>query len=762
MRHRRWLWIGIAVAIAVLGFSGARIAKYNNDISFMFPKDSLSGTMYGVAQKSRLTQSIQLEIDTGEQDAVPNLLDNFDAISAELEALPNVASVQCRTAINAVDAQRDIVLAIPYTVDAKVLDSLDARNALLTSLRLLSIPGMPADAVRMDPFGFRLATLQKLSAFQELGGYKASMENGILSDESNQRVLCIIRAEFANAPTAKDIQTLFDSITGIVKKHIPNAKTSIVSPLRHQLDNEISVRRDIFAVSFTSIVMLVLLFLIVYRRSLDAVWLPILPLVASMLITGIMAFVFDSICLYVLGICGGLAGLAVDQEIHVYAACTGDSPLKNVAGILKPLTWSVLTSACIFLMLCTTGIEAYLQIGIFAASTLLLNLLLAVLLLPTLLKKRPAAKNVFQSFAPSRRKSVLLVAIWIILTLFSFAMLPHIRFNSELSAIDGASKETIIDEEKIINRWRNENAGRIIAVTGNMRDDVLATLQTVAKELNAEKSFSIADIWPSQETRNSNFASWQAKQEKLKALSDQLKKEAAAFQLPPEFFKPFDDIMAEAMKRPDTPPALHQTLLSQLLTESKDDASSLMFVSNDSMSTEAILEKLQGRRNAALLSSDAFRLATAHDVKPRIKRLVFAVVPALFIMLLFITRKPSHLAIILLPGATAFLWSAGLAATIGIRPNIVSLFAMVMLTGLVLDYGIFALHAMRYKGSSTPLALLLSALTTILTTGALVASKHPVLFHTGLTLSTGILFTAVTALLLIPALNTILSKEAKP
>ena len=103
-----------------------------------------------------------------------------------------------------------------------------------------------------------------------------------------------------------------------------------------------------------------------------------------------------------------------------------------------------------------------------------------------------------------------------------------------------------------------------------------------------------------------------------------------------------------------------------------------------------------------------------------------------------------------------------MSAMFGISLNLTTVFGMIMLTGLVLDYGIFALHRTQSDvDAGTGDAMVLSALTTVLTCGALLASRHPVLFHTGFVLSFGILFTALTALFVVPSLLSLRCRVGK-
>ena len=95
LRHRRQLWI--AVALLLCAAIGAAIkGNYTNDLAYMFPNNSISGNMYRVMQSSRLTQSIQLELDTGIPNGAPPLLPKLDELVEALRKQRYVESVDFR------------------------------------------------------------------------------------------------------------------------------------------------------------------------------------------------------------------------------------------------------------------------------------------------------------------------------------------------------------------------------------------------------------------------------------------------------------------------------------------------------------------------------------------------------------------------------------------------------------------------------------------------------------------------------------------
>ena len=773
LRHCRQLWIAVALLLCASIGAAIFIGRYTNDLTYMFPNDSISSNMYHVMQSSRLTQSIQLELDTGIPNGAPPLLPKIDELVETLRKQRHVESVDFRFIPENTDVMASLIAALPLIADASILDNASPAEAVMTIRKALALPGTPIADQRADPFGFRLPYYRLLERFRSLGGYNVSSLYPFLTDADAQRVLILINADFPEAPSSGDIATLFFSIEFTVHQHLPDVTATIVSPLNHNLENERAVKRDILAVSLLSVIALIALvtawFFFTERQSsqsfdfLGIIVIPLMPVIASIIVTGILTLCFHSLCLFVLGICGGIAGLAVDQGIHIYTAYAGRMRIRRLAGIQLPLALSVITSAASFLVLLATGIVAYRQMGLFAALTLILNLFLSFTLLPTILKPRRPVTIHIADFRPSKPLAAIISLIWLIITIAAVIVIPKLQFNLSLQSMDGSSAETFRQEEELQNRWRSQDAGTMMVVTADSHDNALDTCDDIMNNHLGNNGFSPSSLWPSMTARQRHLDTWTTPQttQRLQNLQLEIRSECQKAKLPPAFFdgffKSINQTIATGLKTP--PPPLIQMIHKHLIRDYPDSTTAIMFLpkfvdNHLQIFVDKILPILP--KNAALLSSDVFRLAVAIDTGPRFTKTVIIIIPLLIFCLLCAFRSPMQILLILLPGSTAILWGLGLAAACGFKLNLVNLFSIVMLTGLVIDYGIFALHHARQPSSSIPTAMLLSALTTILTTGALLASKHPVMFSTGLVLSFGILLTATTALFVIPSLVQIL------
>ena len=123
LRHRRQLWIAVALLLCASILAAVFAGRYTNDLSYMFPEASTSGNMYHVMQSSRLTQSIQLELDTGIYHGALPLQAKLEELAEDIRKLPNVASVDYRFTLESPDVISSIITSLPLISDASILDS---------------------------------------------------------------------------------------------------------------------------------------------------------------------------------------------------------------------------------------------------------------------------------------------------------------------------------------------------------------------------------------------------------------------------------------------------------------------------------------------------------------------------------------------------------------------------------------------------------------------------------------------------------------
>ena len=115
------------------------------------------------------------------------------------------------------------------------------------------------------------------------------------------------------------------------------------------------------------------------------------------------------------------------------------------------------------------------------------------------------------------------------------------------------------------------------------------------------------------------------------------------------------------------------------------------------------------------------------------------------------------------PVLAAFCGLFILGALTGFKATPAAAFALILLTGLAIDYGIYAVSQLRHPEEiSVRSSVVLSAATTVAGAGALIFSRHPVLFGTGIVLSIGITLACLSGLYLVPMLKKIPAVRGLP
>ena len=230
----------------------------------------------------------------------------------------------------------------------------------------------------------------------------------------------------------------------------------VIAGQRRAMENEEVLKRDVRTVGIASLVIFTLLTVLCYRCDLRSLLIPLIPLTASFLVLGAMPLLFRDCLFFVAGMGGVVVGLAVDYGIHIYSAMTETHPLRRLFRICAPLFTGALTSFAVFAVFLFSSTDGLRQLGFFAGCSLLLSMILMLLFLPPLLlgpggreKKRKEKNLQYHGLRripppdfPFRRPKTVL-CIWGALLIPAAALLPELRFNTDVSQFDVASPELL-------------------------------------------------------------------------------------------------------------------------------------------------------------------------------------------------------------------------------------------------------------------------------------------------------------------------------
>lgn len=139
------------------------------------------------------------------------------------------------------------------------------------------------------------------------------------------------------------------------------------------------------------------------------------------------------------------------------------------------------------------------------------------------------------------------------------------------------------------------------------------------------------------------------------------------------------------------------------------------------------------------------------------------------VLLAIVLRSVRDLALVLAPLGLALLFTAASAVAFGLRLNFANVIVLPLLFGLGVSGALHVVMRWRQEGfladidaTSTPRAVLFSALTTVASFGSLAISDHPGLASMGLLLTIAILWSLVCNLMILPSMLELAGRRGCP
>ena len=737
-----------ALLLGLLAAAGLCRVSFTNDVSQLFPDTPESRSTFRVLHETRLADTVQLEFIA---DAAPVSRHEarLDQIARDLGKVPGVRNVVFRYRSGSLLAEAEGFSAlIPRFFSPEVLKRCDPAAAARNALSQLAFPA-PGGArlLRTQPFGIERGMLLELKKLDETAGFLADPSFPYFVSRDRRRAMILFETDI-ELGDADAVRKLFAAVREVAAP-LPDGMTMrIVSGCNHTLGNEETLKRDATVAGAVSLVFFLAIFCVFYRRDRRALWIPAIPLYASLLALGVMTIFFREICLYVIGLGSCITGLAVDQGIHVYAAYRGADAEKRVAALTRPMLLSAATSILVFLFLGLTGIRAHLQLAVFAGTSLALSCFISLALLPHLLDRDPPALAELPLPATRRKLPAWSCFALVIGLAPAFAAgIPLLLRDADfsLTALDGTPAETLREEAEFRAAWRKAGPSTaVLAAVGKTGDEALTRLRTITARLEALGVDVAAPPVPPVSEQRRNRETWRSA-ECRRAIADLETRTREACRhagLPAAFFDPFfrnlrAGIDAEGF---DLPPML-DLIARRMVRGDTGSASAVALLVDSPANARAAREALREEnfRDCALLSKEAFHTLIREELGGRFRRLFALSFVSALALAAAVFRKPVDLLLAMTPVLFSFAVLAVLGGLTGFHATPAAAFALILLTGLAVDYGIYAVCQRRDPASlevRTP--VLLSALTTIAGAGALVLSKHPALFGTGAVLAPGI------------------------
>ncbi len=658
--------------------------------------------------------------------------------------------------------------------------------------KLAGMEGMVLkDVVAADPIGMSSLTVAKVLPLQT-GFGDAQLVDGRITSGDGCHVLLMAEPKLpssnsgASEALVKDILRL----AAEVEKQFPGVHVAVTGGHRMSVDNATLIKGDATRCIFLGVAAMLILCLTAYRRRWLAV-VTFLPSLFGTLIAGVVLTVWQH---HLSAIATGFAtiaiGITVDYAIYVVYHLDNAAGLdsvgvgRHVGRLVLPISVGALTTMAAFVVMTSSPMHGYQQLGVFGALGVLFSAAFALFILP-LLVPIPKRSNqpplwltrCMEKFHARqlRGRGWLLVAVLLLSVVAAFG-LRRLRFEGDITKLNGITASTRHDEELIRKIWGDALGMTLVVARGDTEDAALAQNDKAAEILSRTPGvsavYSLAAVCPSRADQEANIRRWRefwtsARKDDLRRTLQTIGGELG--------FRP--DAFATFWQRLESAPAIltledfRSTPLEQALNErvalgSGDNAVSTLLKLDDRASVGRLREQLPGM---IVLDKKNFAEHIAGLAKEGLGR--FALWTALLVtIIVYLALGSIELCLVtLVPLAFSLLWTFGVMGWLGLPIDMMNSVFVIFIIGIGEDYSVFMVTSKldEWRGrpqrlAATSASVVISALTTIFGFAVLVFARHPVLFSMGTTVLLGMVFAFIATLVMTPLCADILLFRQQP
>jgi 1-acyl-sn-glycerol-3-phosphate acyltransferase len=798
--HRR-LVLGVTLLIVAVAIVISTRVNLEEDILATLPQhDKIVDEYRYTIRKFR--QIDRVYIDVGVKASDPDkLAAAADEVFFQLSANTNYERIVYRFEVTGQQKVIDYLTgALPnlFTeADAQALtpklEPAKVREYLTVMRRKLGgMEGMVLkDVVAADPIGMSALVVNKVLPLQTGFGDGQIVEGRITSGDG-RHVLLMAEPKFSSSNSRDSVVLVADLLRmrDDVEKQFPGVHVAITGGHRMSVDNASLIKGDATRCIFLGMAAMLILCVTAYRRKWLAV-VTFLPSLFGTLMAGAVLMLWDN---HLSAIATGFAtiaiGITVDYGIYVVyhldnAARDRKSAAQIVGRLLPPMAIGVMTIIAAFIVLATSPMHGYQQLGIFGAVGVLMSAAFALLILPLLIPlpkqtNLPPLRftNWMENFhAWTRRWRPLLLTGVVALTVVTAFGVKRLRFEGDITKMNGVTQSTHDDEALIRKTWGDALGLTLVVARGTNVEELLEqndrAAEILAHDPNVTDVYSLASICPSEVTQKANIRLWHEfwTPARQNALHQTLQQVGGELGFRPDAFMPF-------WKSVKDEPALltlnlfRGTPLEQALNErtalaAGDNAVSTLIKLKDRSQVGKLRDALPGM---IVLDQKNFADHIAALAKSGMGYFALWTGIAVAAIVYFALASIELVVATLLPLLVGLLWTLGLMGWLGLPIDMMNCVFVIFIIGIGEDYSVFLATSKldEWRGhqpriAATSASVMISALTTIFGFAVLIFARHPVLFSMGTTVLLGMACAFTATLVITPlCMDLLLFKNPPP
>ena len=760
-------WCGIVLALGI--FSGYQVTQhwqFQTDVLALLPQANDDPTLRSLRQLAAGTLGRTALFLVG-HDQAETARSGARELAAHMAASPLFESVlwdhgQTQSAFF------DLYFPLRYHVLSpsmrQDLRSAEGYHRLIRRLKQVLYQPTSAFVSRFleaDPLLFFMALIQDWG--QQATQFK--LQDGVLSVQHQGRFYTVITAQLAVDPFATQAQTQFATQWREWEKTLhrtwPDLTLTYTSLIRFATTTQQAIQRDILFISIGSVCGVIFLTVSTFG-SFRQLFLALIPVVVGMWsAVGMTLWLFGSLHALTLTFGASLIGICIDYSFHYFAhhrlALTWHAE-ATMRQLLPALGLGALTTLLSYLGLALTPLVGLQQIAVFASCGILVSFGTVVVCFPAWLKQPyPYARHppllyrggqrLFRAWHGFRRPLLYAGGLALICCLPGLFLL---NINDSPRALNALPQELLAQDQLIRSIIGTPHSQTYIIVEGTSAEDALQKLEQLQARLSMPTRDAttreapeapvvlgpvLTAFLPSLKQQKADLAAAQSLLDHEADIRHELLQIGFAQETIAQFF----DALAHSSDGFLHPQAWlhHRASLGLRHLWLGDTSTPAILVQvlrvNDMSTLQKTLAVVPG-------SYYVDQVADFTRVSQHYRRQAIGFVAGAYILIfsLLVWRYGKRGVIVMLPPLCAAVMTISILGYLGYPFHLMHVLALLLILGMGIDYTIFIAESAHDTGPTTVLALILSALTTLLSFGLLGFSSQAVLQAIGVTTFIGI------------------------
>ena len=783
--HRIVCWLSLVSLFALFGYFSSQI-HLEEDINKLMPSSrNEDGTTKLAFADLKIKDEVFVLFDGGDSEELIATCDAFaDSLQQDTALINNLFyRIDEELLPDVIDY---MIAHVPAYIDTTAyvhFDSLLTREHFVQQMQQNhdDLQGefgeMFPELIELDPMGMRNVLAEQMKSVLSGGTYQV-LDNHFFVPDSTV-CLAFLTPRFSSTNTGQG-SALFDRLNTVIeqlKASHPDVEISYHGLPASGYCNSTQIKHDL-TTTIAGALVLVLIFLLVCFRRWDSIPLLLLPVVFGTLFgLTMMYWLKGEFSLLALGIGGVVLGVALNYVLHVMTHHRYVSdPEQLLRDQVKPVLLGCITTIGSFSGLLFIHTDLLRDFGLFAAFAILGATLFSLIWLPHMLKpvNRPFPAFLDRINAwPVDRKKPLIAVIVVLTAIFVGAyLIGGTHFDTDMYNL-GSDYPMVKHSEKLLReKTYTGDKTQYFASQGQTMEEAIEHFGILRQKLDSLQSLGLVksytptnDLLVSLDRQQERIDAWHRywDDSRLATVRQLINATAPAADLRPEAFETF----FEAAKADYTCDALYeanvipQGYLSTLMEQSYD-GTWLCFTSvrcqNDSVRSAdsdyiRICNAVSSDPHLLVLDTYYYTTDTLLQMSSDFDRLQWlSMAFVLLVLWLSFRFNIKYTLLGFMPILLSWLIVLGAMNIFGQQFNLISIIISTFIFGIGVDYSIFVMHGLtREHLAYHKTAILLSAVTLLVTVGSMLLAVHPAIRSVGFSTLVGLLSAIILSYVVQPA-----------